>query len=78
PSALAEYEIGIPVMNLGLGVERLAMLTYKSDDIRRLTYPQFYPAPLSDLEIARAIGFRKEPKTAEGRLLASAIKKTAT
>ncbi|HEU17391.1 MAG TPA: O-phosphoserine--tRNA ligase, partial [Methanolinea sp.] len=37
PSALAEYEIGIPVMNLGLGVERLAMLTYKSDDIRRLT-----------------------------------------
>lgn len=78
PSALAEYEIGIPVMNLGLGVERLAMLTCKSDDIRRLTYPQFYPAPLSDLEIARAIGFRKEPKTTEGRLLASAIKKTAT
>ena len=43
PSALAEYGIGVPVMNLGLGVERLAMIAYQSDDVRQLCYPQFFP-----------------------------------
>jgi len=77
PSALGEYGIGIPVMNLGLGVERLAMIAYNSQDIRQLTYPQFYPQPLTDFEIARAVFVREEPVSAEGRALAFAIARTA-
>ncbi|MCU0632918.1 MAG: O-phosphoserine--tRNA ligase [Methanolinea sp.] len=77
PSALAEYGIGIPVMNLGLGVERLAMIAYGSQDIRQLTYPQFQPRLLTDLEIARAVTVREEPRSIEGRVLARAISRTA-
>jgi O-phosphoseryl-tRNA synthetase len=77
PSALAEYGIGIPVMNLGLGVERLAMILYQSNDIRQLSYPQFFPHHLSDCEIARAIQLREEPCTPEGRFLAAAIERVA-
>jgi O-phosphoseryl-tRNA synthetase len=78
PSALAEYGIGVPVMNLGLGVERLAMIVHGSDDVRKLSYPQFHPRPLSDREIARAVGIREEPTTIAGRRLAAAIVSTAT
>ena len=73
PSALGEYGIGIPVMNLGLGVERLAMIAYQSDDIRRLSFPQFFPIDLTDFEIARAVTFREEPASPAGKLLARAI-----
>ncbi len=73
PSALSEYGIGIPVMNLGLGVERLAMIAYQSDDVRRLTFPQFFPIDLTDFEIARAISFREEPKSPIGKNLARSI-----
>jgi O-phosphoseryl-tRNA synthetase len=78
PSALAEYGIEVPVMNLGLGVERLAMIVYGAEDVRKLTYPQFFPAHLSDLGIARAVGLREEPISVEGRLLARAIISGAT
>jgi len=78
PSALAEYGIGVPVMNLGLGVERLAMLEYKADDVRKLTYPQFYPADHSDIELARAISLREEPQSSEGRAVADAVVAAAT
>jgi O-phosphoseryl-tRNA synthetase len=77
PSALAEYGIGIPVMNLGLGVERLAMIAYGGNDIRQLCYPQFFPRTLSDREFARAVHLREEPQSAEGRLIAAAVWKTA-
>jgi O-phosphoseryl-tRNA synthetase len=77
PSALAEYGIGVPVMNLGLGVERLAMIAYNANDVRQLVYPQFFPRPLSGREIARAVRFREEPTSAEGRMLARAIARTA-
>ena len=77
PSALGEYGIGIPVMNLGLGVERLAMIAYQSDDVRKLTFPQFFPVQFSDYEIARAITLREEPTGQDGRLLARAIIATA-
>ena len=77
PSAMAEYGIGIPVMNLGLGVERLAMIACQSDDIRQLTYPQFHPRMLSDLEIARAIRYKNEPSSIEGKRVAIAIARTA-
>lgn len=78
PSALAEYGIGIPVMNLGLGVERLAMIAYGEKDLRELSYPQFFSHPLSDLEIARAVVVREEPKTIQGRRVAAAIRRTAS
>ena len=58
PSALADYGIGVPVMNLGLGVERLAMIAYQSDDVRQLCYPQFFPRALTGREIARAVRLR--------------------
>jgi len=64
PSALAEYGIGVPVMNLGLGVERLAMIAYGGNDIRQLCYPQFFPRALGDREIARAVHLREEPTSA--------------
>lgn len=77
PSALGEYGIGVPVMNLGLGVERLAMIVTGTQDMRALVYPQFHPRPLTDLEIARGVTVRSEPATVEGRLLALAIARTA-
>jgi O-phosphoseryl-tRNA synthetase len=77
PSALAEYGIGVPVMNLGLGVERLAMIAYSANDVRQLCFPQFFPRPLSDREIARAVHLRDEPVSAEGKMLAGAIAKVA-
>jgi O-phosphoseryl-tRNA synthetase len=77
PSALAEYGIGVPVMNLGLGVERLAMIAYNSNDVRQLAYPQFFPRPVPDREIARAVHLREEPVSPEGKMLAAAIARTA-
>lgn len=77
PSALAEYGIGVPVMNLGLGVERLAMIAYQSNDIRELSYPQFYPQVLSDRQIASAIHLRTEPASVTGKQMAEAICATA-
>lgn len=77
PSALAEYGVGVPVMNLGLGVERLAMIAYNSNDVRQLCFPQFFPRPLSDRDIARAVHLKEEPVSAEGKMLAAAIAKVA-
>jgi O-phosphoseryl-tRNA synthetase len=78
PSALAEYGIGVPVMNLGLGVERLAMIAYNANDVRQLCFPQFFPRPLTDREILRAVHLREEPQTPEGKHLAAAIVRTAS
>lgn len=78
PSALAEYGIGVPVMNLGLGVERLAMIAYNSNDVRQLCFPQFFPRAITDKEIARAVHLREEPVSPEGKQLASAIIRIAT
>ena len=73
PSALAEYGVGVPVMNLGLGVERLAMVLNQADDVRAMVFPQFHPRPLTDTELAAAVGLREEPATVEGRRMAVAI-----
>ena len=64
-------------MNLGLGVERLAMIAYGGNDIRQLVFPQFFPRLFPDREIARAVHLREEPVTHEGKLLATAIAKVA-
>lgn len=78
PSALAEYGIGVPVMNLGLGVERLAMIAYGGNDIRQLCYPQFFPRLLSNREITHAVHLREEPVSTEARILARAIAEVAS
>ena len=78
PSALAEYGIGVPVMNLGLGVERLAMIAYNANDVRQLCFPQFFPHILTDQEIARAVRLREEPSSMEGKMLAVAIAHVAS
>ncbi|WP_048151398.1 O-phosphoserine--tRNA ligase [Methanolacinia paynteri] len=77
PYALAAYGVEIPVMNLGMGVERLAMIEYKAEDMRAMTYPQMYPPQFSDLELATGIALREEPKTAKGAEIAAAIVETA-
>jgi O-phosphoseryl-tRNA synthetase len=77
PSALSEYGIEVPVMNLGLGVERLAMIQYRSDDVRQLAHPQFFPFTFNDRQVARAVQYREQPVTVEGRLIADAIRNTA-
>ncbi|MEM2031175.1 MAG: O-phosphoserine--tRNA ligase [Archaeoglobaceae archaeon] len=78
PTALAEYGIEYPVMNLGLGVERLAMVLFGYEDIRKLVYPQFYgEIRLSDLEIARAIKIKEVPATKVGYEIARKIVEVA-
>lgn len=78
PSALAEYGVGVPVMNLGMGVERLAMVLTQAEDVRKLSYSQLYPPQYTDLEISRGIGLKEEPETVEGRELIPTIMACAT
>ena len=68
PIALARYDLEHPVLNVGIGVERVAMALHGEDDVRRLVYPQFYTElSLSDSEIAEMIRYNREPQTAEGK-----------
>ena len=76
PIALAKYGIEHPVLNIGMGVERIAALLYGYSDIREMSYPQFYGEwVLSDSALAKQISFIKEPKTEEGIKVAAAIVK---
>ncbi|UXM84641.1 O-phosphoserine--tRNA ligase [Methanococcus aeolicus] len=61
PIALSKYNISVPVMNLGLGVERLAMINHNYEDVRKMVYPQFYEQTLSDRDIAYSIKVDKVP-----------------
>ncbi|MCS3901994.1 O-phosphoserine--tRNA ligase [Methanococcus voltae] len=61
PIALSKYGIDVPVMNLGLGVERLAMIKGKFTDVREMVYPQFYEYKLSDRDMASMINVDKMP-----------------
>jgi O-phosphoseryl-tRNA synthetase len=74
--ALSEYNIPMPVMNLGLGVERLAMILYGAKDMRCMTYPQFSQYgdwEMSDPDLARQVELIQTPKTDAGREIADAI-----
>lgn len=76
PIALAEYGIPCPAMNLGLGVERLAMILHDAPDIRSLSYPQipqYCEWEMKDNEIAKQVYVDKVPETPEGRRIAAAI-----
>ncbi len=74
PVALSQYGIEHPVMNLGLGVERLAMTLHGVGDVRELVYSQFYAdLEMSDSDIASMINAEKSPETDEGGKIAKAI-----
>jgi O-phosphoseryl-tRNA synthetase len=78
PVALSEYGIEYPVMNLGLGVERLAMILHDYADVREMVYPFLYgKIELSDLDIARSIKVNEVPQTVEGLKIAQKIVETA-
>jgi len=77
PVALANFDIKYPVFNAGFGIERLGMLIYEIDDVRKLAYPQFSVVEYSDEEIAKSITYIASPKTARGQKIARAIEETA-
>jgi O-phosphoseryl-tRNA synthetase len=77
PTALSQYDIPYPVMNLGLGVERIAMILHNSQDMRALSYPQFQTDwQLTAREMAQMILVDKTPSTRPGRALAEGIVQT--
>ncbi|HEY3423054.1 MAG TPA: O-phosphoserine--tRNA ligase [Methanocellaceae archaeon] len=77
-TALSQYDIPYPVMNLGLGVERLAMILYNAKDMRDMVYPQFKEDwEMSDAEVASMISIEKHPLTPKGHEIAMAIIATA-
>ena len=77
PVALANFDIKYPVFNAGFGIERLGMLIYEIDDVRKLAYPQFSVTEYSDEEIAKSITYIASPKTARGQKIARAVEETA-
>lgn len=79
PSALSQYNIPYPVMNLGMGVERLAMILHDSMDVRALTYPQFQYKTnwtMTDSEIAGMIYVEDAPSSKTGKEIQGAIVRT--
>jgi O-phosphoseryl-tRNA synthetase len=77
PVALANFDIKYPVFNAGFGIERLGMLIYEIDDVRKLAYPQFTVVEYSDEELAKSISYIASPQTARGQQIAKAIEETA-
>lgn len=80
PCALSEYNICYPVMNFGLGVERLAMVLYNSNDMRAITYPQFQIYNnwvMTDSELCKQINLIEIPITKQGIEIADSLIKTA-
>ena len=77
PVALANFDIRYPVFNAGFGIERLGMLIYEIDDVRKLAYPQFSVTEYSDEEIAESITYIASPQTARGQRIAQAIEEIA-
>ncbi|MFP4655308.1 MAG: O-phosphoserine--tRNA ligase [Methanohalobium sp.] len=76
PVALAQYDIPYPVMNLGMGVERLAMILNLAEDVRSMTYPQltkYSKWMMKDRDLAKMVFVDKTPQTAEGRKICKSI-----
>ncbi len=74
PVALSRYKIEYPVMNLGLGVERLSMVLYGFKDVREMVYPQFYGKwILTDEELSRMVNIDKVPASDKGKAIAGMI-----
>jgi O-phosphoseryl-tRNA synthetase len=76
PVALAQYDIPYPVMNLGMGVERLAMILNLAEDVRAMTYPQLTKYSnwvMKDRDLAKKVFVDKTPLTDEGRKICKNI-----
>ncbi len=74
PIALSQYGIEKDVLNIGVGVERIAMLLYNQTDIREMVYPEKYVKwTISDRDMASMLRINYYPATSEGRLLMDEI-----
>ncbi len=77
PIALSMYGIDKEVMNLGVGVERVAMVLNQERDVREMVYPQIYGSwSLSDRDIAEMLRINLHPVTSDGRELMERIIET--
>lgn len=77
PIALSMYGIDEEVMNLGVGVERVAMILNQVDDVREMVYPQIHgPWRLTDRDIAGMLRINLHPVTSDGRMLMERIIET--
>ena len=78
PIALARYDLEYPVLNVGIGLERVALALYAVNDVRELVYPQFYvERELSDVEIAQLVKIEARPQSDLGLRILKEIKSTA-
>jgi O-phosphoseryl-tRNA synthetase len=74
PLTLANYGIEFPVVNCGIGVERIAMLMHGYSDIRTLVYPQFHEEfVLTDDQLVNLITLKETPATPQGQEIQRAI-----
>ena len=74
PIALSKYGIDKEVMNLGLGVERIAMILNQIEDVRHLVYPQlFKKLELKDREMATMLNYNYYPVSEDGKTLMKKI-----
>ena len=78
PIALARYGLEYPVLNVGVGVERVALVLYGETDVRSLVHPQFFAEwELTDVEIAKTVWVELGPKSEMGKKLREKIKSVA-
>lgn len=65
PQSLKNYDIDVPVFNIGFGVERMAMILSGGSDLRALVYPQFYEeVDFADEDLAKLLRPENTPKDA--------------
>ncbi|MGB9936384.1 MAG: O-phosphoserine--tRNA ligase [Methanobacterium sp.] len=68
PIALAKYGIEKDVLNIGVGVERIAMLLYNQTDVREMVYPETYGKwTLLDRDLATMLRINYYPATNDGK-----------
>jgi O-phosphoseryl-tRNA synthetase len=76
--ALAKYGLKYPVLNVGIGLERVALVLHSVNDVRELVYPQFYGKwSLSDAEIAKMVKIEAKPRSNLYIRMLEEIKSTA-
>lgn len=77
PIALSKYGIDKQVMNLGVGVERVAMVLNGYRDIRKMVYPLIYEEQkLTDRDLTTMLHMNYYPVTPDGRILMNKIQET--
>jgi len=78
PIALARYDLEYPVLNVGIGLERVALALHAVKDVRELVYPQFHGEwSLSDSEVADMVKIEAKPQSSISIRILKEIKSTA-